>query len=331
MAKRKKQSASKQKKRNSTIGVVITCLVVFTILFVGLTINSNNDVPTSSETDSPSSQSTAESTTLEEQMSETSEPTSTTEAETEISTQAQTTEKTTTETTTAQTVLTGSFYDTVKYRSPDAVTADIFKHGRSLMLLNRQYELPEDFKWDLVYWSNGQYVDAMYLNCEERNSVQAVDRAAYQPLKDMFAAAESAGVPLQLVSAFRSIHLQDKLFTRSVNSYISQGYSETDAINKANYSRTFSGTSEHNTGLGFDILEKGNYSLSTSFENTNQFRWLMENAENYGFILRYAADKTTQTGIMYEPWHFRYVGVEHAKKINELGLCLEEYIDYLEG
>lgn len=331
MAKRKKQSASKQKKRNSTIGIVITCLVVFTILFVGLTINSNNDVPTSSETDSPSSQSTAESTTLEEQMSETSEPTSTTEAETEISTQAQTTEKTTTETTTAQTVLTGSFYDTVKYRSPDAVTADIFKHGRSLMLLNRQYELPEDFKWDLVYWSNGQYVDAMYLNCEERNSVQAVDRAAYQPLKDMFAAAESAGVPLQLVSAFRSIHLQDKLFTRSVNSYISQGYSETDAINKANYSRTFSGTSEHNTGLGFDILEKGNYSLSTSFENTNQFRWLMENAENYGFILRYAADKTTQTGIMYEPWHFRYVGVEHAKKINELGLCLEEYIDYLEG
>lgn len=331
MAKRKKQSASKQKKRNSTIGVVITCLVVFTILFVGLTINSNNDVPTSSETDSPSSQSTTESTTLEEQMSETSEQTSTTEAETEISTQAQTTEKTTIETTTAKTVLTGSFYDTVKYRSPDAVTADIFKHGRSLMLLNRQYELPEDFKWDLVYWSNGQYVDAMYLNCEERNSVQAVDRAAYQPLKDMFAAAESAGVPLQLVSAFRSIHLQDKLFTRSVNSYISQGYSETDAINKANYSRTFSGTSEHNTGLGFDILEKGNYSLSTSFENTSQFRWLMENAENYGFILRYAADKTTQTGIMYEPWHFRYVGVEHAKKINELGLCLEEYIDYLEG
>jgi D-alanyl-D-alanine carboxypeptidase len=102
-------------------------------------------------------------------------------------------------------------------------------------------------------------------------------------------------------------------------------------INKANYSRTFSGTSEHNTGLGFDILEKGNYSLSSSFENTAQFKWLMENAENYGFILRYAENKTVQTGIMYEPWHFRYVGVEHAKKINELGMCLEEYIDYLEA
>ena len=57
----------------------------------------------------------------------------------------------------------------------------------------------------------------------------------------------------------------------------------------------------------------------------------MENAEDYGFILRYAENKTTQTGIMYEPWHFRYVGVEHAKKINELGMCLEEYIDYLEA
>ncbi len=224
-----------------------------------------------------------------------------------------------------------SFYDAVKYRSPDAVTADIFKHGRNLMLLNRQYELPEDFKWDLVYWSNGNSVDAMYLNCEEHNSTKAVDRAAYQPLKDMFAAAKEAGVPLQLVSAYRSIYLQDKLFTRSVNTYMNQGLSEQDAINKANRERTFSGTSEHNTGLGFDILQQGNFTLSTTFENSAQFKWLMENAENYGFILRYAKDKTDITGIMYEPWHFRYVGVEHAKKINELGMCLEEYIEYLEA
>lgn len=224
-----------------------------------------------------------------------------------------------------------SFYSTVKYRSPDAVPADIFKHGRNLMLLNRQYELPENFQWDLVYWSNGQHVDAMYLNCEERNSVQAVDKAAYQPLKDMFAAARADGVPLQLVSAYRSIYLQDKLFTRSVNTYKNQGLSEIDAINKANRERTFSGTSEHNTGLGFDILQQGNYTLSTSFENSAQFKWLMENAEDYGFILRYPKDKTNITGIMYEPWHFRYVGVEHAKKINALDMCLEEYIDYLEA
>lgn len=248
-------------------------------------------------------------------------------------TEPTTEKKTTTDTTTVDPTVpvTKSFYDAVKYRSPDAVTADIFKHGRNLMLLNREYELPEDFKWDLVYWSNGKPVDAIYLNCEEHNSVKAVDRAAYQPLKDMFAAAREAGVPLNLVSAYRSIYLQDKLFTRSVNTYMNKGLSEADAINKANRERTFSGTSEHNTGLGFDILGQGNYTLSTSFENSAQFAWLMENAENYGFVLRYAKDKTEITGIMYEPWHFRYVGVEHAKKMNELGLCLEEYIDYLEA
>ncbi|MGN0538905.1 MAG: M15 family metallopeptidase [Candidatus Fimenecus sp.] len=233
--------------------------------------------------------------------------------------------------TTTSKPLTGSFYDGITYRSPTAKPADIFKHGRELMLLNNDYELPEDFKWDLVYWSNGQSVDALSLNSSKYDSVKAVDRAAYTPLKNLFQAASDAGVPLQLVSAYRSPDLQDRLFTRSVNSYISQGYSKQEAIKKANYARTFSGTSEHNTGLGFDILQQGNFTLSESFENTAQFKWLSEHAEEYGFILRYRKDKTTQTGIMYEPWHFRYVGVEHAKKINELDMCLEEYIAYLES
>ncbi len=257
--------------------------------------------------------------------------TSTTTTTTETST-VSTTESTTVTTTQSATVKTGtgSFYDGVTYRSPTAQPADIFKHGRNLMLLNNDYELPEDFEWDLVYWKNGKSVDALSLNYPEYDSVDAVDRAAYQPLKDLFNAAEDAGVPLELVSAYRSISLQDRLFTRSVNSYMNQGYTKQQAIKKANYARTFSGTSEHNTGLGFDILQKGSYYLTTQFENTEQFKWLTENAENYGFILRYQKDKTDITGIMYEPWHFRYVGVEHAKKINELGICLEEYIEYLE-
>ena len=134
-----------------------------------------------------------------------------------------------------------------------------------------------------------------------------------------------------MVSPYRSIQKQDRLFTESVNYYKNQGFSESDAIKKANISRTFTGTSEHNTGFGFDILEKGNWTLSEGFEKTAQFKWLMENAENYGFILRYRKDKTNITGIMYEPWHFRYVGVEHAKKINSMNMCLEEYIAYLDG
>lgn len=265
--------------------------------------------------------------------STTATTTETSTVSTTVSTTASTTESTTVTTTQSTTakIGTGSFYDNVTYRSPTAQPADIFKHGRNLMLLNNDYELPEDFEWDLVYWKNGKSVDALSLNSPEYDSVDAVDRAAYQPLKDLFKAAEEAGVPLELVSAYRSISLQDRLFTRSVNSYINQGYTKQQAIEKANYARTFSGTSEHNTGLGFDILQKGSYYLTTSFEKTAQFKWLMENAEDYGFILRYQKDKIDITGIMYEPWHFRYVGVEHAKKINELGICLEEYIEYLEA
>ncbi len=330
MADRKKRS----NKNHKQALIIVSCLVVLILVITGIMISKGDsqsaNAPQYSKIDTTES--------IESNASEPSinEP-STDEAATNNKKEEPTEEESTSvksepsEPVTVKPTNSGSFYDSVKYRSPDAVTADIFKHGRNLMLLNRQYELPENFQWDLVYWSNGNSVDAMYLNCEEHNSVKAVDRAAYQPLKNMFADAESAGVPLQLVSAYRSIYLQDKLFTRSVNSYISQGYSETDAINKANYSRTFSGTSEHNTGLGFDILQKGNFTLSTSFEDTAQFKWLMENAENYGFILRYNKDKVNETGIMYEPWHFRYVGVEHAKKINELGMCLEEYIDYLEA
>lgn len=233
--------------------------------------------------------------------------------------------------TSSNNIRTESFYKNVKYRSPKAKPADIFKHGRNLMLLNNDWELPEDFKWDLVYWSNGQSVDALSLNYPKYDQVFAVDKAAYQPLKDMFAAAENAGVPLQMVSPYRSIQKQDRLFTESVNYYKNKGYSESEAVKKANVARAFTGTSEHNTGLGFDILQEGNWTLSESFEKTAQFKWLTENAENYGFILRYQKDKTDVTGIMYEPWHFRYVGVEHAKKINSMNMCLEEYIEYLEG
>lgn len=221
-------------------------------------------------------------------------------------------------------------YTGVTWRSPYSEPADIFKHGRDLMLLNREYELPLDFKWDLVYWSNGQPVDAMSLNSKKYDSVKAVDRAAYQPLKDMFTAAQNAGVPLQMVSAYRSINLQDRLFNELVVKYSNSGMSKQDAINKANTSRTFTGTSEHNTGYGFDILEAGNWYLSTAFENTKQFKWLSEHAADYGFILRYPKDKVDITGIMYEPWHYRYVGVEAAREIKEKGMCFEEYIEYLD-
>lgn len=222
-------------------------------------------------------------------------------------------------------------YAAVTWRSPYAETADIFKHGRELMLLNNYYELPQDFQWNLVRWPSGEAVDAMSLNNKNSDKVQAVDAAAYQPLQQMFAAAKAAGVPLQLVSPYRSINLQDRLFGELVTRNLNAGLSRADAIKKANVQRTFTGTSEHNTGLGFDLSFAGNWSVTQSFEQTAQFKWLQQNAAEYGFVLRYAADKVKITGIMYEPWHYRYVGAEHAKEMVAKGMCLEEYIAYLDG
>ena len=147
----------------------------------------------------------------------------------------------------------------------------------------------------------------------------------------MFEAAEKAGVPLDFYSGYRSIVRQNRNFVRSVENNMKSGLTLEQAKAKTNKSRAYPGTSEHNLGLAIDILVKGNRDLSENFEKTPQFKWLMENAENYGFVLRYPKNKTEITGIMYEPWHFRYVGIEHAKEMNELGLCLEEYIDYLEA
>lgn len=314
---------SKKKKVNATAVLSVIC-VLAAVIFIIIAVNVTKDGKSPTLNESGSLENINNSAEKNESKSE-GQSDKPTESATVSNSQPQN------EKPSVSSAQTGSFYDNVKYRSPTAKTADIFKHGRNLMLLNNDWELPEDFEWDLVYWSNGKSVDALSLNYKEYDQVFAVDRAAYQPLKDMFAAAEKAGVPLQMVSPYRSIQKQDRLFTESVNYYINQGYSESEAIKKANVARTFTGTSEHNTGFGFDILEKGNWTLSESFDKTAQFKWLAENAENYGFILRYQKDKTDITGIMYEPWHFRYVGVEDAKKINSMNMCLEEYIAYLEG
>ena len=79
-------------------------------------------------------------------------------------------------------------------------------------------------------------------------------------------------------------------------------------------------------GLAVDIN-----SVEVSFEDTKAFRWLQENAADYGFILRYPKDKQSITKIIYEPWHYRYVGVKHATAMNELDMCMEEYIEYLKS
>ena len=107
---------------------------------------------------------------------------------------------------------------------------------------------------------------------------------------------------------------------------MAKGKSREEAENLVLQTINKPGTSEHNLGLAIDF----NY-VDYDFDQTKGFKWLVKNAQNYGFILRYPKDKQDITGITYESWHWRYVGKEHSKIIKEKGYCLEEYIDYLKG
>lgn len=125
-------------------------------------------------------------------------------------------------------------------------------------------------------------------------------------------------------STYRDKNEQKRIFDKKVQEYIDLGNSREEAEKLAATIISIPGTSEHHIGLAVDF----NYA-KTSFENTAAFKWLNKNAHKYGFILRYPKDKQSITNIIYEPWHFRYVGREHAEIIKSKGLCLEEYIDYL--
>ena len=125
-------------------------------------------------------------------------------------------------------------------------------------------------------------------------------------------------------SAYRSVARQKELYDNSVKKYIQQGKSQEEAEKLTDEYINKPGSSDHNLGLAVDF----NY-VDNKFEKLDGFKWLKNNAENYGFVLRYPKDKEDITKIAYESWHWRYVGVEHAKKMNDLNMCLEEYIEYL--
>ena len=107
---------------------------------------------------------------------------------------------------------------------------------------------------------------------------------------------------------------------------MAQGLSQDDAETEAAKVVAVPGTSEHQLGLALDIVDLNNQNLDESQESTPVQKWLMEHSWEYGFILRYPNEKSEITGIIYEPWHYRYVGVDAASEIHKLGVCLEEYL-----
>lgn len=179
-----------------------------------------------------------------------------------------------------------------------------------LTLVNFENTIPKDWKVDLVQLNNGQ----------------SVDRRIYDDLIAMLQAAKSEGLNPLICSSYRTNEKQEQLYQNKVSEYLSQGYSKVEASDKAAFWVARPGTSEHQLGLAVDIVSTKNQRLDRSQENTVEQQWLIQNSWKYGFVLRYPTNKNSITGVGYEPWHYRYVGKEHAKKINELGVCLEGYV-----
>ncbi|MEG1153176.1 MAG: M15 family metallopeptidase [Ruthenibacterium sp.] len=155
------------------------------------------------------------------------------------------------------------------------------------------------------------------------------DARAASALENMLKDAEAAGCKLYLVSAYRSVARQDALFRRKVSSFLAEGFPAEEAEKQAAMWVARPGTSEHNLGLAADIVSAGwyktNSDLTESFDKTPEFAWLSAHAGAYGFVLRYPKDKKEVTGVVYEPWHYRYVGNENAAMMQKTGATLEEY------
>ena len=179
-----------------------------------------------------------------------------------------------------------------------------------LALVNRWNPLPEDYEVDLVEVPGGE----------------KVDERIYDPLMEMLDAAEAEDLGPIVVSGFRTEEKQQSLYDDKIREYRQQGYSQEEAVELAEQWVARPGTSEHQLGLAVDIVAKDYQMLDEKQEQTAEQQWLMENCWKYGFILRYPTDKTEETGIIYEPWHYRYVGREAAREIMEQGICLEEYL-----
>ena len=181
----------------------------------------------------------------------------------------------------------------------------------NLILVNFENPLPDGFAVpDLTQLRSGQ----------------AVDSRAYPALQRMMDDARAAGLQPVICSSYRSQDTQARLYEAEVQSWLDRGHIREDAEAQAAMWVARPGASEHQTGLAVDIVDLSFQLLDADQENTPVQQWLMAHCAEYGFILRYPADKSSLTGIGYEPWHYRYVGEEAAREIMDGGLCLEEYL-----
>ena len=182
-------------------------------------------------------------------------------------------------------------------------------NGWNLILVNRENYIPADYEVQLTELSNGKKVDSRI----------------YPELQEMFNDARAQGYGLFVREGYRTQEEQQQLLDEKIEAYENEGKSKSEAKKLAEQWVAIPGTSEHQLGIAVDINAD-----TTKSSSDDVYSWLAENAHKYGFIKRYPSDKTDITGVINEPWHYRYVGTEAALEIYSQGMCLEEYIDTLE-
>ena len=182
-------------------------------------------------------------------------------------------------------------------------------HGWKLILVNRENYIPADYEVQLTELSNGKKVDSRI----------------YPELQEMFNAARAQGYGLFVREGYRTQEEQQQLMNEKIEAYENEGKSKSEAKKLAEQWVAIPGTSEHQLGIAVDINAD-----TTKSSRDDVYNWLEENAHTYGFIKRYPSNKTDITGVINEPWHYRYVGKEAASAIYSQGICLEEYIETLE-
>ena len=195
--------------------------------------------------------------------------------------------------------------------SSEDSTASLSQNDWRLTLVNSSHPLEDGYVPELAdVDANGHQLDA---------------RAA-DALKEMLSDAKAAGLSPIVCSSYRTWEKQTSLFDAQVARCEAQGLTGDAAVAEARTVVAYPGTSEHQLGLAADIVALSYQILDEKQMETPEQQWLMEHCDEYGFILRYPEGKSDLTGVIFEPWHYRYVGKEAAKEIMSQGVCLEEYL-----
>ena len=179
-----------------------------------------------------------------------------------------------------------------------------------LILTNAEYPVPEDYEVELESIPGTE---------------QSVDKRIYEPLMAMIGDMKAQGLSPIVCSGYRTLDKQEKLFNRKVLSFVKAGHTKEESYNLARQTISIPGSGEHCLGLAVDFYTRRYHKLERAFEDTPESKWLVEHAQDYGFVMRYGENKTDITGIQYEPWHYRYVGVEAANYMKDNELSLEEF------